>query len=161
MFGGEVEDSPMPQRLSDVPMVDLVRETRDWNGGRGVELLSWIGVVGSVEHAIAYGELFWPEFVEFDGCVFFAGVTESSYRGFTAQTAGDKRAVEAVLNHRHILDLFQFAQPSREQVVYLGRLLREVWAAKLTRDFPGRRFVVSFEEGCDSLLDFQVYFYQE
>ena len=93
--------------------------------------------------------------------MFFAGVSEAGYRGFMQQTGGDKRAVEAVLNHRHILDLFSGSQPTREQVVYLGRLLQEVWAAKLARDFPDRRIVVSFpEEGCESLLDYEVTFYQ-
>jgi len=151
----------MPQRLSDVPMADLVPETRDWNGGSGIDIAVWIGCISSIEYAIGYGELFWPEFAELDGCVFFAGVTEAGYRGFMEQTGGDKRAVEAVLNHRHILDLFSGAQPTREQVVYFGRLLREVWAAKLARDFPGRRFVVSFpEEGCEGLLDYEVSFFQ-
>ncbi len=152
----------MPQRLSDVPMADLVPETRNWNGGSGIGIEAWIGCIGSIEHAIGYGELFWPEFVELDGCVFFAGVTETGYRGFMQQTSGDKRAVEAVLNHRHILDLFSGSQSSREQVVYLGRLLREVWATKLARDFPDRRFVVSFpEEPSEDLLDYEVTFFQE
>ena len=153
----------MPQRLSDVPMADLVPETRDWNGGSGIDLHSWIGCVGSFEHAIGYGELFWPEFAELDGCVFFAGVTEAGYRGFMEQTGGDKRAVQTVLNHRHILDMFAVSEQDvpRAQVVYFGRLLREVWAAKLARDFPDRRFVVSFpEEGCESLMDFELSFYQ-
>ena len=151
----------MPQRLSDVPMADLVPETRDWNGGRGISVADWIECVGSVEHAIGYGELFWPEFVELDGCVFFAGVTEGNYKAFLEQTGGDKRAVEAVLNHRHLLDLFVDSQPTREQVVYLGRLLREMWAAKLARDFPARRFVVRFPEaGRVDLLDYEVSLYQ-
>jgi hypothetical protein len=111
----------MPQRLSDVPMADLVPETRDWNDGHGIDLEAWIGCIGSIEHAIAYGELFWPEFVELDGCVFFAGVTEKGYSEFMQQTGGDKRAVETVLNHRHILDLFSGSRPSCKQVVYLGR----------------------------------------
>ena len=152
----------MPQSLSDVPMADLVLETREWNGGAGMSVADWIGCVGGFEHAIGYGELFWPDFVELDGCVFFAGVSEAGYRGFLDQTGGDKRAVEAVLNHRHVLDLFADARPTREQVVYLGRLLREVWAAKLARDFPGRRFVVAFaEQGCEALLDYEVTFYQD
>jgi hypothetical protein len=142
-------------------MAALVPETRDWNGGSGISVADWIGCVGSVEHAIGYGELFWPEFAELDGCVFFAGVTEDGYQGFMQQTGGDKRAVEAVLNHRHVLDLFPGAASSREQVVYLGRLLQEMWAAKLARDFPTRRFVVSFpEDGCAGLLDYEVSFYQ-
>ena len=155
------EGGSMPQRLSDVPMADLVPETRDWNGGSGINVADWIGCIGSVEHAIGYGELFWPEFAEMDGCVFFAGVTKGGYLAFMQQTGGDKRAVESVLNHRHILDLFSVAQPTREQVVYLGRLLQEVWAAKLARDFPDRRFVVSFpEDEFEGLRDYEVSFYQ-
>lgn len=153
----------MPQRLSDVPLSKLVPETQGWNGGRGIDLLSWFGCVGSIEHAIACGELFWPDFVEHDGCVLLAGFSEESYRGFVAQTGGNLRAVEAVMNHRHIIDIFSGSgkEPARHQVVYLGRLLREMWAAKLHRDFPAKDFVVSFpEEQPESLLDYQITFYQ-
>jgi hypothetical protein len=153
----------MPQRLSDEPLSQLVPETQAWNDGRGIDLLSWIGCVGSIEHAIAYGELFWPEFVEFDGCIFFAGFSEESYRGFMSQTGGDRRAVEAVMNHRHILDLFsgQGSEPTRPQVVYLGRLLREMWTAKLRTDFPDKQFIVSFsEDESECLLDYEITIYQ-
>ena len=117
----------MPQSLSDIPLADLVPETREWNEGRGIDLEAWIGCIGSFQHAIAYGELFWPDFAEYDGCVFFVGFSEESYRGFMQQTGGNRQAVEAVMNHLHILDLFcrPEAEPTREQVVYLGRLLKE------------------------------------
>jgi hypothetical protein len=154
----------MPQRLSDVPLADLIPQTREWNDGRGIDLRSWIGCVGSFEHAIGYGELFWPDFAEHDGCVFFAGFSEESYRGFKQQTGGNRQAVEAVMNHRHILDLFSNPDlaPQREQVVYLGRLLKEMWAAKLQRDFPAKRFAVSFpEEPSEDLLVYVVTFFQE
>lgn len=65
--------------------------------------------------------------------MFLSSVTEAGYGGFMQQTGGDKRAVEAVLNHRHVLDLFSGAEPTREQVVYLGRLLREMWAKPTPR----------------------------
>ena len=53
------------------------------------------------------------------------------------------------------------AEPTRDQVVHLGRRLRDMWAAKLARDFPVRRFVVNFPEGgCGSLQDYEVSFYQ-
>lgn len=154
----------MPQRLSDVPLADLVPETRKWNDGRGIDLKDWIGHLGSFEHAIAYGELFWPDFTEHDDCVFFAGFSEHSYREFMEQTAGNRQAVEAVMNHRHILDLFcrPELEPTQSQVVYLGRLLKEMWMAKLQRDFPSKRFVVSFpEEPSENLLDYEVTFIQE
>ena len=153
----------MPQRLSDVPLADLVPETRDWNEGKGIELLAWIGCVGSIEHAIAYGELFWPDFVEHEGCVFFAGFSDESYRGFMS-TTGDRKSVEAVMNHRHILGMFveRELQPTQAQMVYLGRLLEEIWTAKLQREFPDKRFVVSFpEDPTDDLLDYEITFFQE
>jgi hypothetical protein len=109
----------MPQRLSDVHLSQLVPETQKWNHGRGIDLLAWICHMGNIEQAIAYGELFWPEFVEFDGCILFAGFREESYQGFMSHTGGDRRAVEAVMNHHHILDLFFGSQqePTRSQVV--------------------------------------------
>jgi hypothetical protein len=154
----------MPQRLSDIPLADLVPEIRKWNGGKGIDLYSWIQCVGTIETAIAFGELFWPEFTAFDGCIFFASFSELSYRGFLEQCTGNKNAVEAVMNHRHIVDLFaqEEPRPAKEQVIYLGRLLKEIWAAKLHRDFPECRIVVSFPEGpFDDLLDYEITFYQE
>jgi hypothetical protein len=52
----------------------------------------------------AYQKLFWPDFVEHDDCVFLA-LDEAIYRQWLQQTGGDKRKVEAVMNHRHIIDL--------------------------------------------------------
>ncbi len=153
----------MPQRLSDVPLSQLVPETQDWNDGRGIDLLSWIGCIGNIEQAIAYGELFWPEVVEFDGCIFFAGFSEESYKRFMSQTGGERRAVEAVMNHRHILDFFSGLgqEPTRPQVVYLGRLLREMWATKFQRDFPSKKIIVSFpEDDIEGLLDYEITVYQ-
>lgn len=142
----------------------LIPELRDWNGGAGIDVDSWICCVGNFEHAIGYGRLFWPEFVAFDGCVFGPGFTESNYRNWMDSTKGDKRAVQVVMNHQHILDLFgdQALSPTRDQVVYLGRLLKDVWSAKLKRDFPGWVVVVSFpEEHCEDLLDYEITFFRE
>jgi hypothetical protein len=153
----------MPQRLSDVPLADLVPETRLWNDGRGIDLESWIGCDGDIEHAIGYGELFWPDFVEHNDCVLYAPFNKDSYLGFMQQTSGNRRAVESVMNHRHILDLFAISdnEPSREQVVYLGRLLKEMWTAKLKHEFPEKHFVVSFPEDENTeLWDYEITFYQ-
>jgi hypothetical protein len=68
------------------------------------------------------------------------------------------------VNHRHILRLFseESESPTRELVLHVGRLLKEMWACKLARDFPDRRFTVDFREyGVEKLEDFQVTFYQE
>ena len=143
----------MPQRLSDVDLASLVPETKTWNNGDVVSLGHWIFAIGSFEHMIAYGELFWPDFVEHDGCILRAGFSEESYLGFLEQTGGDKRAVEAVINHVHIFDLISKPEgPSDEQAAYLGRLLQEMWRAKLEREFPGRAFIVCYDQDDDDTV---------
>ena len=143
---------------------DLIPELSTWNNGAGIDIESWIGCVGSYEHLIAYGNLFWPEFLEYDDCVFLAHrFTDENYRAFMAQTSGDKRAVETVMNHTHILDICNpEPRPTREMVLYVGKLLKDVWGAKLDRDFPTRRITVSFpEEHQDDLLQYEVSFFQK
>src|SRR5579884_1179815 len=122
----------MPQRSSDVNLVSLMPETLTWDHGRPIDPVRWIGLMGRYDHLIAYAELLWPDFVEYDGCILRAGFGEENYRRFLEATAGDKRAVEAVINHVHIADLIPGAYesgPTEEQALYLGRLLKEMWQA--------------------------------
>lgn len=110
----------------------------------------------------AYQKLFWPNFVEHDDCVFLA-LDEAIYRQWLKQTGGDKRKVEAVMNHRHIIDLLPSAVelPSRNLVVSFGKLLRDVWGTKLSRDFPARHFCVTFpSEEYEDLRLYEITFYQ-
>ena len=68
------------------------------------------------------------------------------------------------MNHVHISTIFgdPDLKPTREQVIFLGRFLQDVWSSKLKRDFPDRDIQVNFyEEGCEELLDYQITFYSE
>jgi hypothetical protein len=141
----------------------LVPEAREFDWVDDLTPVGWLWFAGTAGQAVAYAELFWSAFVEYEGCVLLAEPDSAKFRDWMASTGGDRRAVEAALNHRHVTDLFggRGAEMSREQVVYLGRRLRDMWAAKLARDFPGRRFVDSFpEDECESLQDYEVSFYQ-
>ncbi|HEY2159468.1 MAG TPA: hypothetical protein VGH33_27830 [Isosphaeraceae bacterium] len=152
----------MPQRLTDVPLTHLIPTKLP--SGPDVSVWSWRYQTGDCGQAIAYGELFWPDFLVHEDCVFCAeGFTESTYQGFMTQTAGNRRAVEAVMNHIHIHDLFMSAwsDATDEQLLYLGRLLREIWSVKLRHDFPDRRFVVLFDEDpTENGEGYEITFYQ-
>ncbi len=87
----------MPQRLCDRELASLVPETKTWDNGEQVSLDKWIWAIGSYEHMIAYGELFWPDFIEHDGCILLTGFNEESYEEFVRQTGGNKQAVGAVI----------------------------------------------------------------
>ncbi len=150
--------------MGDTDFAKLIPELPTWNNGAGISVEAWVGCSGSVELAIGCSRLFWPDFVEREGCVFFADFSIESYRGFMDPCQGDRRRVEAVMNHVHILEYFThpYGSATAEQIVYLGRLLKNIWQTKLAHDFPSRQFVVSFPEGpFDNLMDYEVTIWQE
>jgi hypothetical protein len=142
---------------------ELIPELRLWNNGAGTDVDTWLAASGSYELAIAFGELFWPRFVLFKDCVFWAPGDPKLFETWMVQLKGDKQAVEAMMNHRHIIDLFPIAEPevTRQQVVHIGKLLQRIWSCKLAHDFPDRTFEVVFTEGDPvDLVGYEVTFYQ-
>ena len=98
----------------------------------------WLNTFGSVPKAIAYSTLFWPEFVEYEGCLLWSEASPTSFDNWMVSLEGDKTRVELVMNHRHITDFFLNTpeQPTPEQIEYLGKLLQQIWTMKLQNDFP-------------------------
>src|SRR5437763_699074 len=124
----------------------LVPEIREWEEHNkcSFDPGQWIAGVGRFDHAVGYAWAFWPDFVLHDDCVLRKdSFTDETYRGFIEQTKGDKSAVEAVINHLHIIDMFPNAEATKVQVQWLGERLRDMWDAKLKRDFPDRKVAVS------------------
>ena len=151
--------------MSNIPtdFTKLIPEMADWNNGDGIDVESWTGCSGSIELAIGYSVLFWPTFTEYDGCVLFAGFSEAIYRDFLKAYNGNRQAVEWVMNHCHIHDHFIHygGKSNADQLVYLGRILKDIWQTKLAHDFPNRQFVVSFDETpVENLDDYQISFWQ-
>jgi len=146
---------------------DLIPEIRKWeeHNKHPFDPGEWIGCVGNFEHAIGYAWLFWPAFVIHEDCILGEGFAQEVYQGFLAQTKGDKSAVEAVMNHIHIAPLFSGSskRPTPLQAQWLGERLRDMWEAKLKRDFPDRKIKVEFymPENRDDLGEYQLTAFQE
>jgi hypothetical protein len=144
------------------PFNDLIPELRDWNGGKGVDAEAWISMVGRYDLAIGYSLIFWPRFVAFDGYVLRDGFSEESVRGFEEATQGNRAAVEAVVNHLHVVDIHgNEPLPAEAQIRFLGRVLKSIYEVKLKADFPDRSFVVEFNDQPDlDPIEYEVTFYQ-
>ncbi len=143
----------------------LIPELKRWNEEERISVDGWIRIVGDYDHAIGYSSLFWPAFTEFEDCILFADFSESIFRDFWTHPKANRQSVEAVMNHRHLGDWFGSGpddpKPTRDQVLYLGRILRDCWDAKLRRDFPDRRIEVFWsEEFVEDLADYEITFYQ-
>ncbi len=143
---------------------DLIPELQDWNNGFGIDLDGYLSCLGNYEIAIAFSTFFWPTFVEHDGCILNGIPDAKNYEDWKATTNDDKSSIEGLLNHVHIVDLFPNVEhsPTRDQIVYLGRQMQQMWSAKLKIDFPRDEFVVEFREDCgDDLVEYQVTFYRD
>ena len=141
----------------------LIPEMRDWNDGKGINIEGWLNYAGNYKLAIGFSSLFWPEFAEHDQCVLYAPVNIESYNHWMEACKGDRRAVEAVKNHRHMLDLFHqdSANATAARLIHIGRVLKDILSVKLGHDFPNRTFEVAFDEGpFENLVDYQVTFWQ-
>jgi hypothetical protein len=144
----------------------LIPELKAWDAHNGGEISpeSWASCMGNYSLAIAYATVFWPQFVEIDGMIFREGITESEVRAWSSSTHNNKKTVEATINHLHILDIQHpgaWLEASEAQVRFLGETLRSAWAAKLSIDYPERKFVVALIDGSPTdLREYQVVFYQ-
>ena len=140
----------------------LIPEMQAWNNGAGIEPKAWIGCEGRIELAIGYTLVFWPRFTLIDNYVLREGANEANLQKWEQTMQGDRRAIEAVLNQRHIADLHHDrASATAAQLRYLGRILKQIHTVKLRSDFPDRTFVVDFnDEPGHELIDYQLTFWQ-
>lgn len=106
----------------------------------------WLNIYGSIPNALIYSSLFWPEFVEFEGCILRHDASPDLFFEWMETLQGNRMAVEGVINHVHIKDLFLNAPeiPTDEQIDYLGHLLGDMWLLKLRRDYPHFNVQVDF-----------------
>lgn len=144
-------------------MTRLLPELAQWNNGKGIAPEDWICAIGRYDHALAYALLFWPEFVLHDDCLFLEAPAPERYREWMKCCHGNKSAVEAMANHRHIADLFPNSEFEADEsiLVVLGRLLQEMWSCKLRREFPQRPVQVEFaSNGSGGLLQYEITVFQ-
>ncbi len=145
--------------------ISMKTELAAWNNGAGIDLQSWTGCEGRFALAVGYGSIFWPEFVEFEGYILPKGFSDTSLRGFEGREGTTRRSVEYVMNHLHVADIQHYGCPdiSKDKILVLGNLLKEVYEAKLKWKFPDRPCQVEFyvPTDDDDLIDYQVSFWQK
>ena len=147
--------------MSDIR--ELIPELSAWNNGAGIDVQSWISAIGRYDHAIGYATVFWPRFSTYDDCIFRHDIGAGLYQQWMDAMKGDKSAVEAAVNHQHIVDLFPNSafSPSKDIVLYVGALLSDMWTCKLNREYPERRFEVRRPDGdAVELVDYKITFFQ-
>jgi hypothetical protein len=118
------------------------------------------------DSALALAEFYWPSFVVIDDMVLRAYADDLSLRErltyWSESMKGNKSATESMINHEHFWHLVQSSPPTVEAVMQWGALVREMWVAKLARDFADRQFEVELHTGPNvELMDHQITFWQK
>jgi hypothetical protein len=86
-----------------------------------------------------------PDWVEERGCVMRADAYEpENFETWWRKTDGDRRAVEAVINHVHMYDVIEDTSDSDLRV--LAEAVARCWRESLALTFPGREFTVEVVE---------------
>ena len=124
-----------------------------------------VGSNGRADVALSYAEFCWPSFVVVDDMVLRGYVgsvdLEEAVQYWLKIAEGNKLRVEWMLNHEHFWHLMQNCPPTAEVAMHWGQLVREMWTAKLARDFPSRRFEVELHSGPDvERMDHQITFFE-
>ena len=133
----------------------LVPEITKWNNGQGVSISDWIQMMGDYAHAVGYSLVFWPSFIEKDGCVFREDV--ANYNQCSKACSGNRQAIESTVNHIHLCDLHcnDTEGNTPERMQYLASILKEIYTCKLERDFPHKTFTVEvYDDPSGPILTF-------
>jgi hypothetical protein len=115
------------------------------------DLMDFIERRTSPAGAVALSRLLWPVLVVEQGCALIEGhYTSESLTQWLHQTNADVPAVEAVLSHVHLWDLFA-EDPHDEAVdaslLELLQVMAATWRYALGQAFPDRTFVVDASPG--------------
>lgn len=121
---------------------------------------SYLNLRADFDLAAAFTKLFWPDFVEADGCILLKEHYDAeNFRYWLARYNGDGRATEAMINHLHIRDLFlnsptdvEYPEQLHE---YLVNALMFGWKQALATRFPNKQFVFTIRHNYGPEISFQ------
>lgn len=127
----------------------------------------------TVGTASALLQIFWPDFIEENGCVFAA-----FHGGVGSARSGEcKTETECFVNHTHIMDeflnkatfrhreqisneldaieeIYDSSHPDFTTACELGKTMARMWAIKLKADFPNEHFRVYYTQYDNPIVRF-------
>jgi hypothetical protein len=135
--------TPMTLNTKLLPDFSLLGSQVDWK----YSLQNYVESRGSIELAVAFAHLFWPDFIVRNECVIRAdGFDGDNFDRWWKETSGNRKAIECALNVLHVPDLVPSDDTELDDSVfdYLGSAIAEMWHARLLQLFPQRTFEVNY-----------------
>jgi hypothetical protein len=104
----------------------------------------------TVAEGVALSMIMWPEFIAYRDGVFLGYAFDPRTADEWFVRLDTLAAVEAVVNHVHVRDMFPISTDSEEEAaVFFADVLAKSWRASLALRFPGRSFDVTVSNSPD------------
>lgn len=135
--------------------IDQLKDFQLWKtaNSENFSLGDYLFGVSNLETAIVFTKLFWADFLNHEGGIFLAdGFTVENYEKWKEELDGDIKSIEKIINLRYVADLLPDADDiSRNNLIYFGQTLADIWESKLTKTFPEKLFLVECDFDKDDL----------
>lgn len=117
-----------------------------------IGIWDYLSIRGDFDLAAAFSKLFWPDFIEVDGCVLLREqYAPQNFSDWMQHFNGNRQEVEAMINHFHIVHMFlnspQDVEYPDRLYDYLVNILLVTWKHALTSAFPNKQFVFTVRDG--------------
>lgn len=95
-----------PLETSQLPLFQKYKkENKSWIPD--FDIWSYLNLRADYDLAAAFAKMFWPDLIEVDGCEMLQrNYSPDNFTEWMERYSGDRRAVESIVNHVHVWDLF-------------------------------------------------------
>ena len=160
-----MQEEPLTDEIPNIPELDtsllpIFQRYKDENASwdANFDVWSYLSLRADSDLAAAFTKLFWPDFIEVDGCVILKRrYSPEILTRWMEQYGDDRRAVETTVNHVHVKDLFlNSTKESSEQLYdFLVDALAFGWKQALQTRYPDKHFTLIIRRGYDPELTFR------
>ncbi|WP_273839493.1 hypothetical protein [Providencia rettgeri] len=127
---------------------DLIRYEswkNEWASPNDIEINDYISDCCNPEDILCSIKLLIPEFLDVDGCILLSDRYEkNNFEEWKKQFGSDLSAIEKMLNHVHVYDLFTGSLDKTSDSVFLQlcKIMQCTWEMSLKKAFPTKEFLV-------------------
>lgn len=117
----------------------------NWDSPNDMTINDYISDCFHPEDILCSVKLLIPEFVDIDGCVLLSDrYEENNFNEWKKEYGMDLAAIEKMLNHVHVYDLFtgNLDKTSDSIFLQLCKLMQCSWDMSLKKAFPKKEFLV-------------------
>jgi hypothetical protein len=115
-------------------------------------LWDYVTLQADIEVVGAAATLFWPSIIHHEGCAVLQNrFSESEFTRWRDYYHGDIPAIERMMNHVHLIDLFvnSYDQEALATLEFMGEIMAYCWRSALHEQFPTVQFEVEYAAGTE------------